>query len=60
MYINNAKLTFDIKSYPEQKPKCLKLAESYPEKKTNILIVLLVPCILLNWPNNLIYTTALG
>ena len=24
---------FDIKSYPEQKPKCLKLTKSYPEKK---------------------------
>ena len=34
-------MTFDIKSYPEQKPKCLKLTKSYPEKN-NILIVLLV------------------
>ena len=37
MYINNTKLTFDkatfdIKSYPKQKPKCLKLTKSCPEK----------------------------
>ena len=31
--LNNFKATFDIKSYPEQKPKCLKLTKSYSEKK---------------------------
>ena len=36
--------TFDIKSYLEQKPTCLKLTKSYPEKNPNVLIVLLVPC----------------
>ena len=28
--------TFDIKSYPEQKPKRLKLTKSYPEKNQYI------------------------
>ena len=32
--------TFDIKSYLEQKPTCLKLTKSYPEKNPNVLIVL--------------------
>ena len=27
---------FDTKFYPEQKPKCLKLTKSYPEKKQYI------------------------
>ena len=30
--------TFDVKSYPEQKPKCLKLTKSYPEKNQSVLI----------------------
>ena len=30
------KVTFDIKSYPEQKPKCLKLTKFYLEKKQYI------------------------
>ena len=40
MYINNTKLTLR-----QQKPKCLKLKKSYPEKKkTNILIVIFGAC----------------
>ena len=30
------KATFDIKSYPEQKSKCLKLTKPYPEKNQYI------------------------
>ena len=35
-------MTFDIKSYPEQKAKCLKLTKSYPGKNQYIDCAFLV------------------